>query len=129
MEEKMKISLISISGRCDYENIIAFTFGDCSRLILDNHVDFAEAIDAGKIHILLENRSIVTFFNGAGVLSLEKNCANISCPKIFQSIEEIKKVKIQPNLLEDYNRAVELELQKLASKDWVENNPEILKSI
>lgn len=125
----MKISLISIAGKWSYENIIAFTFGDCSRLILNNHVDFTEAIDAGKIHILLENRSITTFLNGAGILSFEKNHGNVFCPKIFQSTEEIKKIKIQPNLMEDYNRAIELELQKLESKNWVENNPEILKSI
>jgi hypothetical protein len=125
----MKISLFSVSARHDYENIIAFTFGDCSKLILKDYVDFVETIEPGRIHILLENRLIITFINGSGVVCLRNNYASISCPKLFQSTEEIKKIKIQTNLLEEYNKSIENEFLRLESKNWVENNPEILKSI
>lgn len=124
----MKISIFSIGGELTYQ-AKAVTFGDCSRVILPDHVDFSGVIDEGKIHILLADNSIITFINGAGIIVLTKNQISISCPKIFQSKEEVEKIKIQENLVKGYESIRKKDLDRFDSKTWVEEDPSIFKFI
>ena len=99
----MRVSIYSVNNKSEYENVRSLTFGDCSRLILPDHVDFSEVIPSGKIHILLSDNSIITLFNGSGIITLDQNFIKIACPKIFLSKQDLNKVKVDIKLSLLYN--------------------------
>jgi hypothetical protein len=125
----MKLKLISALSKWEYTKIKAVTFADYSRLILIDHMNFCQAIESGKIYVLLSDKSILTFLNGPGVVIFKDNFLRISCPKLILAKEDSVKIKLQENLIEIYQKIDSYEKERFQEITWIEEDENSLRSI
>ena len=125
----MKVKLVSVVSKWEYEKVRAVTFFDYSNLILPGHTNFSEVLRPGKIYILCSDRSILTFMNTTGVAVLTDDLLQISSPGLYLSKDDFLKNKLQPGLAEVYKEIIALDENRFEARAWVDEDKSILTSV